>query len=174
MKCYSVPDIVTALEKQYGDEITFLGQRLANASIFKPSVRKVKTIGIIYYRFYEGGVEKVISLHIPTYIKMGYSVVLILSETNPEKEYPIPSAVKKIIIPCDFSKGRAFALNRALVENSVDVVVHHGASNRKLLYDIIVTKSLGIPFISMRHELATQTMLRAHRWWRHNYYYCIG
>lgn len=173
MKCYSVPEIVTALEKQYGDEITFLAQRLANASVFKPSLRKVKTIGIVYAKMYDGGVEKVISLLIPAYIKMGYSVVLILNKTNPEKEYPIPSSVKKIIVPCDFSQGRAFALNRALVENSVDVVVHHGASSRRLLYDIIVTKSLGIPFTVMRHELATQDMVRAHYQWRYNYYYLI-
>ena len=95
MEYYSAPEIVTALEKQYKDNFPFLAQRLAKANIFKPSTRNIKTVGIVYNRYYEGGVERVISLHIPVLLKMGYSVVLIVNESNPEMEYLLPLGVKK-------------------------------------------------------------------------------
>ena len=172
-KCYSAPQVVTALERHYRDDTINLAQHLIDTTIFRPSIRKIKTVGIIYSKLYDGGAEKVISLLIPVYLKMGYSVVLVLNESRPEKEYPIPDSVTKVIIPRAFSEGRAFALHTALVENHVDVVVHHASSNPKVVYDIISTKALDIPSIAMRHELATQDIVRPTLSWTCNYFYLI-
>ena len=43
----------------------------------KWSRREVRTIGIYYPRFFNGGVEKFLSLIIPIYIRMGYRVIFL-------------------------------------------------------------------------------------------------
>ena len=173
MKCYSVPEIITALERQYEDDTPFLAKYLANADMFMPSIRKIKTIGIVYHKYFDGGVEKVISLHLPMFLKMGYSVVLIVKKSNPEKEYPLPPGVKKVVIPADYSSSRAFAFVDVLIENNIDVVVYHAAGNAMLMYDTLVAKSLKISVVVMRHELATQHMMSFHNQWKCNYHYLI-
>ena len=170
-KCYSAPQVVTALERHYRDDTINLAQHLIDTTIFRPSIRKIKTVGIIYSKLYDGGAEKVISLLIPVYLKMGYSVVLILNESRPEKEYPIPDSVTKVVIPRTFSEGRAFALHTALVENHVDVVVHHRAKGNLFFFDMIIVKSMDIPFVIMHHQLATQNIVQYHKKWSLNFNY---
>lgn len=50
-----------------------------------------KTVGIFYHRYFNGGVERVISQQIPIFLKLGYRVVLFTEQVCPEKEYPLPS-----------------------------------------------------------------------------------
>ena len=79
------------------------GQDIKSAHLHCLRVKKVtehidvKTIAIYYNRYYNGGVEKVISLLLPVYLRLGLNVVFITDEKN-DDEYGIPSGVKRIVI----------------------------------------------------------------------------
>ena len=122
-------------------------------------VKQVKVIGIFYRRLYEGGVERCIAQQIPLLMKMGYQVVLLLEETEPSREYEIPSVVPKIIIPKSYFEDRATSLREALESFHIDVLVHHASSSENYLFDVILVKSLGIPVVTVRNELSMCGML---------------
>lgn len=122
-------------------------------------VMQVKVIGIFYRRLYEGGVERCIAQQIPLLMKMGYQVVLLLEETEPSREYEIPSVVPKIIIPKSYFEDRATSLREALESFHIDVLVHHASSSENYLFDVILVKSLGIPVVTVRNELSMCGML---------------
>ena len=62
-----------------------------NKQIFPRSNKKIRTIGLYYFRIYNGGTERFLSMIIPIYIQLGYRVVLFTDEFKPELEYKIVS-----------------------------------------------------------------------------------
>lgn len=60
----------------------------------QPKIRRsLKTIGVYYRRFFNGGIERVISQQIPMLRLLGYRVVLLIDVRDREKEYEIPADV---------------------------------------------------------------------------------
>lgn len=128
-----------------------------------PHVKKTKTIGVFYHRFHSGGVQRVISLLIPLFLKWGWKVVLITEEHEPGKEYPLPSGVSRVLIP-PYQKGisyqtRADALGAALRRHEVDVFNYHATSSDACLFDLMLAKHLGCRVVLSRHELAFASFL---------------
>lgn len=173
LEVFPTTNVVTALAKYYENESTELAKMCSGAKLFKPSTRKINTIGIFYPRIYDGGVERVISLQIPIFIELGYRVVLILESSEPAKEYPIPPSVKKVIIARHYSNGRIEDIENALTKNHIDVFLYHCASSMKLLFDLMISKSLNIPFVIGRNELAAQDILCSHPEWKNNFRYYL-
>lgn len=150
-------------EKFFGKH-ALIAEYIRDAEVMRIKPRKVKTIGMFYYRYSIGGVQRVISLLIPMLLQMGYKVVFFVEETA-EVEYELPKEVKKIVLPpsclilkADYIK-RAVALQKTLEQNEIDLMIYHAASSTKLLFEIIVMKLLNIPMILMVHEVAFQRML---------------
>ena len=126
-------------------------------------IKTDKTIGIFYHRYYGGGVQRVISLLIPLFSRLGWKIVLITEEHEPDKEFPLPDNISRAFIPPhkngkDF-KTRAFALGDILRKLNIDVLNYHASSYKDCLFDLIVTKLLGCKFIFTRHELAFSSFL---------------
>lgn len=119
--------------------------------------KPIHTIGIFYHRYDQGGVERVISLQIPLFLKMGYRVVLITEETHPN-EFTLPENVKRETIIKQYVNGRADDWVRIIQENQIDCILHHAALSHELLFDILLSKSLGKYFVLGRHGLETVDM----------------
>lgn len=141
-----------------------IAECIRNAESMRIKPGKVKTIGIFYYRYSMGGVQRVISLLIPMFLQMGYKVVFFVEEIA-DIEYELPEEVKKVVLPpsylilkVDYIK-RAVALQKMLEEYEIDLMVYNASSSTKLLFEIIIMKLLNIPMILMVHEVAFQGML---------------
>ena len=117
-----------------------------------------KTVGIFYHRYFNGGVERVISQQIPIFLKLGYRVVLFTEQVCPEKEYPLPSEVIRVIVPDSYAQGRASIFLTALREYDVDVLCHHSASSHLLLFDLLLCRLAKLPTVLTRHETLAQDM----------------
>lgn len=154
-----IDTLLPALYDHFRGKEGDLCNNLRSANTLISHIKQVKVIGIFYRRLYEGGVERCIAQQIPLFMKMGYQVVLLLEETEPSREYEIPSVVPKIIIPKSYFEDRATSLREALERFHIDVLVHHASSSENYLFDVILVKSLGIPVVTVRNELSMCGML---------------
>lgn len=126
------------------------------------SVKK-RTIGVFYYRFHSGGVQRVISLLIPIFMRMGCRVVLITEEHEPDSEYSLPQGVARVQIPPS-AKGenyqeRADSLAAVLREYEIDVLSYHATSGLGCVFDLLLAKHLGCRVVLSRHETAFASFL---------------
>lgn len=161
-----VVEAVSALVREYAEEKKELAEKLVGAEWLKVQKKKIKTIGIYYHRMTPGGVQRVISLLMPLYLECGYKVVLLTDEEYMKEEYTKPEQVERVVLPSalqlsyDQYPKRAELLKETLEKYEVDVVLYHAAESRFLLYDMILTKALGIPFCVTVHGLFSAEMLR--------------
>lgn len=112
----------------------------------------IKVIGVYYRRMYDGGVERVISNLIPIWMEMGYRVVLFTDERPNEKDYSYPSDVKRIIIPSpEKLLGRLQGIENGVVSEKIDVFIDNGWTSESILWEMLLVKSLHIPFVLYAH-----------------------
>ncbi len=152
-------------EKHYAKK-KYLAEKILGAECIQfEKNHDVKTIGIFYHRYTPGGVQRVISLLIPIYMKLGYKVVLFTDEFSEENEYALPESVLRIVLPSSLTikkseyHKRAEAFLTAIKEHNVDVVCYQAASSQKLLFDMLLLKLYQVPVILTVHEVAFQNML---------------
>lgn len=165
-------DTVIGIVENYHFQCGQIADMIGNANVLAKDHHEIQTIGIFYFRIAGGGVQRVISLQIPMFIKLGYKIVLFTDEYDPENEYDFPDEVKRVILPnsVDGKVGdyrmRAPELERELKEQKIDLMLYHAGTSPMLLYDMLITKSMGIPFVITLHELFSQGMVNLSSWLR--------
>lgn len=117
-----------------------------------------RTVGIFYHRYYNGGVERVISLQIPLFRQLGYRIVLFTEQYLPEKEYPLPPDVIRCQLPPAYTQQRGEILLKALQGHGVNVFCHHATSSDVLLFDLLLLRFAHIPVVILCHEASVQQM----------------
>jgi glycosyltransferase involved in cell wall biosynthesis len=168
---WGVEELVVSIAEKFVAEpekcsLKKLAQNLKGAhALTRRHGKEPKTIGVFYYRFHSGGVQRVLSLLIPLFLRWGFKVVLITEEHNPQLEYPLPKAVERVLIPPFTSKkgpdfgARFDALARVIREHHIDVLNYHATSGDALLFDLLLAKSMGCSVVLSRHELAFASFL---------------
>ncbi len=150
-------------EKFYGTEDIVTPERIAeefsSLDVFKSKKTEAKTIGVYYFRMYNGGVEKVISLISDTWVKAGYSVVIFTDEGPNKDDYYINPSIKHVTVPALKEKNfferkeRIESFRKALIENNIDVMVYNAWESPELLLDEMIIKSCGVNLIVHMHNL---------------------
>ncbi len=132
---------------------------LAGLDFFASKKQQAKTIGVFYFRMFNGGVENVISSLSDIWVKHGYNVVLFTDKKPNKKDYYINPAVKRVILPemvdtaLDTRSRRITEFRKALIENEVDALVYNAWVNPHLLLDEMIIKSCGVNLIIHTHNL---------------------
>ena len=119
----------------------------------------IRVIGTYYHRLNNGGTERVISKLIPYWHELGYEIVLFTDFTPEEDDYELPEYVTRVDIGYSyksrsedyFRRGVSFA--RLLSKYHVDCMVYHLHYCNILLYEMLICKSLNIPFIIHNHNV---------------------
>lgn len=153
-------DHILLLAKKYKEQPIEIAQELVEETKITTSASQTKNIGIFYPRFYDGGVERVISLQIPLFLRLGFTVVLITEEIRPELEYSLPIGVKRRTIPKHLDQGRVRELSLVLREENIDTVIHHASTSLNLIWDLLVTQLLRKKAIVCRHEIICTSLLQ--------------
>mgnify|MGYP002621726197 CR=1 FL=1 len=102
----------------------------AHKQIFPRQNKKIRTVGIYYTRLFSGGVERFISMIIPTYIQLGYRVILFTDIQLPKQEFPLPPQ-SEFFERVNFSTSRLATLRRLeefstlLKKYNVDLLISH-------------------------------------------------
>jgi glycosyltransferase involved in cell wall biosynthesis len=131
---------------------------LKNIPTFKTRKETVKTVGTFYFRLFNGGVEKVISLVVDIWIKQGYKVVLFTDAQPSDDDYILPDEVQRVIVPSlgkDPTREkfliRARAWKELIAQYNIDLMVYHAWLNGYFAFDEIALKSTGIPLVVQIH-----------------------
>ena len=159
-----IVDIVDMFFYEFPKYKNILASSLLKGDLIQQSKNTTKRIAFYYKKYGQGGVERVISLLIPLFLKAGYGVVLITEVPEEENDFTLPNGVKRYVIPSknDIDAGRIRYRERGkrlldiYEKESIDTVCYEESSSRYLMYDLIVTKSAGIKFIVSKHELFSQ------------------
>lgn len=128
--------------------------------LFVSPKREIKTIGMFYYRMYNGGVERVMALLSSLFCKNGYHVVLFTDEPANSLDYSLPKNIKRIVLPSARDKSipniqkRMDAWKSQIEANHVDMMIYHAWCNLDLFYDELAVKLSSIPFVLHTHGYA--------------------
>lgn len=128
---------------------------LLDSGLSKPIIKPIKTIGTYYSRLRNGGAEKVISQLIPLWVELGYRVVLFTDEAPHETDYIVDAVYTRVVLPSakwDDYDTKATALDNALREYQVDVMIYHKWVDIHLLWDMLVCKQADCAFYIYSHS----------------------
>ena len=163
-RAWSMDEIAGVLHRHLHDQVQGVAERLSGAHSLASRTDRIPdggTIGVFYHRLSIGGVQRVISILIPMYLRMGYRVVMLVEEDHAGAEFPLPPQVRRVVLPKpekDF-RVRGQRLRQAVREEGLDALIYCAGSNPTLLYDLLVTKAEGIPFILSIHDSAFHSLL---------------
>jgi glycosyltransferase involved in cell wall biosynthesis len=160
--------IIAFLANNYYDKQEFIAQKALGSSSLQAKKTAIKKIGVFYHRMRNGGVERVLSLLIPAWIDLGYSVVMFTDEAPTENDFPLPDCVSRVVLPTsrpfigpinpEEAHQRVLALRDGVVKYDIDVFIHNASSSPMLIYDLLVIKTMGIPTIVSSHETFSSSM----------------
>ena len=173
----SVEDLLLALnEYAYVEQVSEdrLAKACAPLSLFAAKKTQVKTVGVYYFRLYNGGIENVLSTLTDLWASRGYRVVLFTDEEPNKDDYYVNPLVKRVVIPtlkdrtAETMEGRITAFRQAIIENEIDVMVYNAWVFSGLLCDAMTVKSCGVRLIVHTHglfccEMATTDPMIAYR-----------
>jgi|GEM_PF-2280828 glycosyltransferase involved in cell wall biosynthesis len=131
----------------------------------KKNPRKIKTIGIFNETLNVGGVERCISLMIPTLQNMGYKIVLITETPKSNDKFPINANVKRIQLPGldqnDRTQwvDRVDALINAIVENNIDAIYYNSYWKENIIFDMLTINKIAKRPIILHHHNVFSAML---------------
>lgn len=141
-----------------------IADMLVGVKSLKAIPRKVKTIGVFYYRVGNGGLERVATLLANMWVKMGYQVVFYMDYPVDQDAYMLDPHVKTVLLPDSFSTSpkarvhRFEKLSRRLKEDKVDVFVHQAWLSECLLWDLLAAKVNNIPIVEYTHGVFSCTL----------------
>lgn len=127
--------------------------------------QNIKNLGIFYYRLSNGGVERVISKIIPLFIKMGYHITFFVEQISEKLDYKIPKEVTIIKLPKSDYVSHKDYLDHAkefklqLISNQIDLMLYQASVASYLGEEILICKSLKIPFVITTHDFYSSTIL---------------
>lgn len=165
MKLFDYDEIMKILVSH--NDLYVLGQRVAGSEFLKTQ-KEIKSIGFFYYRYGNGGVERVISCLIPKFLQQGYKVTLIL-EKETKDDFPLCEGCNKVIIPksVDITREEYLlhheGLRKAIRENNLDLLLYQASNSPHMLFDVLAAKKENCYFVTTTHDWITSTLLYNHK-----------
>lgn len=158
---FGIRNVISHLACGYRYECTDIGNHLNISGVFPYSKRPIKTVGMLYHRLYDGGVERVMSLLTPILQNAGYQVVLITNDPINERDYSLPVGTTRVSIGqieydmnIDDGYGSRYdALTNCIRENNIDAVIYHSWVAEELFWDLCTIKSTGAACIIHSHNI---------------------
>lgn len=140
---------------------------LRTSETMKYKKREPKVIAAYYHSCANGGAQRVMCDLSLLLDSMGYQVVVLTDEEPSENDYPLPESAKRVVLPhyqktdkVTYSE-RAQALEKALLENNVDILLYHAWVSNIMLWDELVCKANHIAFIAHCHNVFSLPVLRS-------------
>ena len=127
----------------------------------RTATKDVRKIGIYYYHMTYGGVQRVLSILMPLFLKMGYEICVILDTPLDNGGFKLPSGVKVCYLPPsakvakDNIKERINSLVNIIHEEKIDLLYYNAYSSQTFLWDLMACKIVAnIPFVVHHHTCA--------------------
>ncbi len=131
-----------------------------------------KTVAMYYHNLVGGGVERVMQLLAPLWVRMGYTVLVITDVQGPDDFIELPDGVKRVAVP-NAGVGdkwayicRAKAFVDIVKREHVDVMIYHAWNTGFLPWDMLATKAAGASFVVHCHSVFSMRLLGAQDYFR--------
>lgn len=165
VKYWGAKRVIAALAKKRWYDRDILADRINGALTLTPKRNHIKTIATYYHHIENGGVQRVLSILIPIWIRMGYKVIL-FTDTEPSKnDYQLPEGVQRVVLQSFLRTDRnnfEIRMNQwfdFINEYQIDALVYHAWVSPLLFWDMITIKSCGVPFIVNTHSVFSAPMI---------------
>lgn len=165
---WPMPDLTAALHRQLHEQRQGLAVRLDGARSIarrETAIPPGGTLGIFYHHLSIGGIQRVLSILIPMYLRMGYRVVMFIDREHEGEGFQLPADVPLVVLPVagtDY-RARAQRIQEVIRAEGIDAFIHCAGSSQILLYDLLVVKAEGIPFILSIHNSAFSALVDGSR-----------
>lgn len=156
--------VISYAAKLYWYSRTEVAEKLKKLPKTTRKDRQVKTIGIYYYHFTIGGVQRVISLLSAMFYKMGYKVVIITDSQETENDFPRPEGVDRVSICSRDSinqhtfEQRLDSWQELIDKYHFDLIFYHAWTSNIMLWDFLYFKNVGIPVVAQAHSVFSYTV----------------
>ncbi|MCL1879222.1 MAG: glycosyltransferase family 4 protein, partial [Actinomycetia bacterium] len=145
---------------------------LLGAETLKTTKADFNTVALYYHRLNNGGTEHVLCQMIDMLATMGKKLVVITDDPPHPQDYQPVSEFVRVVLPVPEKAGsdfgqRAAVLQAALLDQQVDLLICHAWMCDTILWDMLATKSLGIPYLIQTHNIFTFPALTAE--WLYQY-----
>ncbi|WP_297277392.1 glycosyltransferase [uncultured Brachyspira sp.] len=118
----------------------------------KKEIKKIKNIGIIYNRLYNGGVERFISRLSFILNDSGYNIIIFTNEEPNDKDYSLPNNTARIVLSNDY-ESRYSIFKESIEKYNIDIFIHNGWTSDKFFIDSLIIKDIGIKLITVLHSV---------------------
>jgi hypothetical protein len=107
-KYWGAAEVTSLLCKRFWNNRTEIADKIGKFDIDPIENREIKTVAFYYYCYSIGGVERVLSLVMPMFVKMGYKVILVTDKPPHENDFALPDGVERCVL---FDKDEVTADN---------------------------------------------------------------
>lgn len=151
--------VIPRLAEQYWYSGDVVSTRIGKSLGLDLANKRVRTIGIYYYHFTIGGVQRVLSLLIPILQDIGYRVVLVTDKEPDENDFLLVDGVPRVLVQDhqktnrDNYSERLHSWKRVLGEYNIDLVLYNAWTSPLLLWDMLYLKSQQVPVIVQTHSI---------------------
>lgn len=158
-KYWGTVDTISGIAKCSWCEQAEVAQSIKGANALAHINKKIKTVGVFYFRIENGGAQRVVAQLIKLWVEMGYKVVLFTDFEATERDYWIPKCVHRIVLPKSDDRTRdnywerAQILKDSLEEYHIDLLVYHAWINGILLWDMLIAKLSGVSVVIHTHSI---------------------
>lgn len=161
LKYGSVDDLLLASSYFLGNERypKLIAEKCSLLEMFKTTKTEAQTVGLYYFRAYNGGIEKVMSLLSDIWLKAGYKVVLFTDEEPNKLDYHFDPSIKRVTVPAmkerdHFNyKNRITNFRKSLIENDIDIMIYNAWDNPDIVIDEMIIKSCGVALAVHTHNM---------------------
>ena len=168
-KYWGVAEVTSLLCKRFWNKRTEIADKIGRFEITPIEDRDIKTVAFYYYCYSIGGVERVLSLVMPMFVKMGYKVILLTDKPENENDFPLPEGVERCVlfdkdeVTGDNFPKRAASWEKVIKEKNIDIVLYNFWRSHLYLWDLLYLKGMDIPAVVVSHGVFSLALAEFHK-----------
>lgn len=168
-KYWGVAEVTSMLCKRFWNQRTEIADKIGKFDITPIENRDIKTVAFYYYCYSVGGVERVLSLVMPLFVKMGYKVILVTDKQPGENDFVLPDGVERCVlfdkdeVNADNFMLRASSWEKVIKTHNIDVVMYNFWRSHLFLWDLLYLKGMDIPTILVSHGVFSLALSELHK-----------
>ena len=155
---YNIVEFLPWIEKYFNERRNEILFTYANLEQYIKVTKKInildiknKTVGIFDHRYYNSDIDRVISLQLKIFTKIGYKIIIFTEHINEHYEYDITNNIIIIKVPVLYSQKRAEILLNSIRKYNISIFCFHVTDSSSLIFDLIFSRETCIPTIVTAH-----------------------
>ncbi len=152
-------EAIAALSEVCWEEAADAVESVAASPALSCSPHRIRTVAAYHYRMHIGGAERVAATLANVWADQGLRVVFFADEPRENCAYDLPENVIWVELPATegVERGayaeRAQVIERAVRDYHIDAFVSHQWWNRLIAWDMLLLKTLDVPFCVLCHSI---------------------